>query len=113
MDDILHLKLPVQGSPDEALPVIEEIITSFIQKKKTLHFFIGQSLDLTSTKEKHGCHAVVNLYNSRNAHDVRHLEFLLLKEFYRNDKNLNLEARSGEDISDKSMNYLYLALWFK
>ncbi len=113
MDDILRFKLPLTGPPDEVLPDLREIITSFIDKEKTNRFFIGQSVDLTNTKAKLQCDAMVNIYQDRDASDVRHLEFLLLKEFYLNSKNYNKKAESGEEISHDSMNYLYLALWFK
>lgn len=113
MDDILRFKLPLTGPPDEVLPDLREIITSFIDKEKTDHFFIGKSEDLTNAKAKLECDAMVSIYQDRNASDVRHLEFLLLKEYYRNSKNYNKKADSGEEIFHDSMNYLYLALWFK
>ena len=113
MDEILLHKLPLQGDPEEALPDLEEIITSFIEKERTVSFFLGQSPDPSSVKVKHSCSAVVNLYCSRNAGDVRHLEFILMKKFYRHHKNRDKLAESGEDSYLDSMNYLYLALWFK
>lgn len=113
MDDILHYKLPLQGDPDEAIFALEEIVTSFIEKDKTVQFYIGQSLDLDEVKISHNCDAVVNLYNSRNGSEVRLLEFELMKKFYRHRKNRDRKAESGEEISLDSMNYLYLALWFK
>ena len=113
MDDILHYKLPLQGDPEEAIFALEEIVTSFIKKEKTVQFYIGQTIDLDDVKKSHCCDAVVNLYSSRNASSVRHLEFELMKKFYRHSKNRDRKAESGEEISLDSMNHLYLALWFK
>ncbi len=112
MDAILEHKLPLTGKPEEVLPFLEDIISSFIDKEKVRHFFLGQSIDLQDTKDRHGCDAVVSLYQSKNSDNVRNIEFKLLKRFYKDPKNYNLEAKSGEETSFKTMNYFYLALWF-
>ncbi len=113
MDSILHYKLPLTGNPEEVIASLEEIISSFIKKSKVEYFYIGQSINLKDTKAHHGCDAVVELYQSKDADDVRNIEFRLMKKFYQNPKNYNLKAESGEAASFSAMNYLYLALWFQ
>ena len=107
------MKTPLKGRPDEILEDLEQIILEAIERDEISQFYIGRSVDLDATQERHGSDEIVPLYEPESADNAIDVEDSLLKTFYNHPKCENESEHGDAAISKEFVSYVYLAIWYR
>ena len=104
---------PLKGSPDEVLDDLEQIISEAIERDEISQFYIGCSVDLDATQERHGSDEIIPLYEAESADNAIEVEDSLLKTFYNHPKCENESEHGDGSITQEFVSYVYLAIWYR
>jgi hypothetical protein len=104
---------PLKGRPDEVLDDLEQIILEAIERDEISQFYIGRSVDLAATQERHGSDEIISLYEPESAENATGVEDSLLKTFYNHPKCENESEHGDRSISREFANCVYLAIWYR
>jgi hypothetical protein len=104
---------PLKGSPDEVLDDLEQIILEAIERDEISQFYIGRSVDLDTTQERHGSDEIIPLYESESADNAIEVEDSLLKTFYNHPKCENESGHGDGGIFLGNVSYVYAAIWYR
>ena len=104
---------PLKGSPDEVLDDLEQIILEAIERDEISQFYIGRSVDLAATQERHGSDEIIPLYESESAENAIEVEDSLLKTLYNHPKCENESEHGDATIPSKFVSYVYVAIWYR
>ena len=102
---------PLKGRPDEVLDDLEQIILEAIERDEISQFYIGRSIDLDATQERHGSDEIIPLYESESADNAVEVEDALLKTFYNHPKCENESDHGDGSIFLEFVSYVYAAIW--
>jgi hypothetical protein len=102
---------PLKGKPDEVLDDLEQVILEAIEQDEISQFYIGRSIDLEATQERHGSDEIIPLYESESADDAVEVEDSLLKTFYNHPKCENENDHDDGSIFLEFVIYVYAAIW--
>jgi hypothetical protein len=75
-------------------------------------FYVGRTTDLLATRRRHGCEAIVPIYESSSTDNAADIEDALIKSFFDHPKCSNTSTHCGGNCSIDYFSYVYLALWF-
>ena len=104
---------PLKGRPDEVLDDLEQFILEAIEREEISQFYIGRSVDLDTTQERHGSDEIIPLYEPENPDNAIELEESLLKTFYKHPKCENESEDDDADIPAEVATCVYLAIWYR
>jgi hypothetical protein len=104
---------PLKGSPDEVLEDLEQMILEAIERDEISQFYIGRSVDLDATQERHGSDEIIPLYESESAGNAIQVEDSLLNTFYNHPKCENESEHGDGIIFLESVSYVYAAVWYR
>jgi hypothetical protein len=104
---------PLKGRPDEVLDDLEQIILEAIERDEISQFYIGRSIDLDATQERHGSDEIIALYESESADNAVEVEDSLLKTFYNHPKCENESDHDDGSIFQEFVSYVYAAIWHR
>ena len=104
---------PLEGRPDEVLDDLEQFILEAIERDEIFQFYIGRSVDLDTTQERHGSDEIIPLYEPESTDNAIEVEDSLLKTFYNHPKCENESEYSDGGISRELVGYVYLAIWYR
>jgi hypothetical protein len=104
---------PLKGTPDEVLDNLEQIILEAIEREEISQFYIGLSVDVDATQERHGSDEIIPLYEPESSEDATEVEDSLLKTFYNHPKCENESERGVPAVSLEFVSCVYLAIWYR
>jgi hypothetical protein len=104
---------PLKGTPDEVLDDLEQIILESIERDEISQFYIGRSVDLAGTQERHGSDEIISLYEPETADHAAEVEDSLLKTFFNHPKCENESEHGDGGISPEFVSCVYLAIWYR
>jgi hypothetical protein len=104
---------PLNARPDEVLDDLEQIILEAIERDAISQFYIGRSVDMDATQERHGSDEIIPLYEPESGEDAIEVEDSLLKTFYNHPKCENESEHGDPDISLGFVSCVYLAIWYR
>jgi hypothetical protein len=102
---------PLKGKPDEVLDDLEQTIIEAIERDEISQVYIGRSIDLEATQERHGSDEIIPLYESESAENAVEVEDSLLKTFYNHPKCENESDHGDGSIFLEFAIYVYAAIW--
>ena len=107
------METPLKGNPDEVLDDLEQVILEAIEREEISQFYIGRSVDLDTTQERHGSDEIIALYEPESAENAIEVEGSLLKTFYNHPKCENEREQGDADIPVEFPGCVYLAIWYR
>jgi len=107
------METPLKGRPDEVLDDLEQIILEAIERDEISQFYIGRSVDLDATQERHGSDEIIPLYEPENDDNAIEVEDSLLKTFYNHPKCENEIEHGDGGISKEFVSCVYVAIWYR
>ena len=107
------METPLKGRPDQVLDDLEQIILEAVERDEISQFYIGRSVDLNATQERHGSDEIIPLYEAESADNVIEVEESLLKTFYNHPKCENESEHGDGGIFTEVVSYVYLAIWYR
>lgn len=105
--------LPIKGWPTDAIGILEDSISDFIEKRVVGEFYIGRTNDLTAARSRHNCDKIFTLYETNSTDNAIEVEDTLIKTFFDHPKCSNVIDHGGGGASDEYINYVYIAVWYK
>jgi hypothetical protein len=107
----MPLDFPLKGWPRDVIPVLMRELAGFIEDDEIEEFYIGRTDDLTSTRSRHGCDDILDLYQTDSVENAMDVEHALINAFHTHRKCSNDAKHSGGGAQDYYINYVYVAIW--
>jgi len=100
------------GWPSDALPRLKRQTARIVNNSRICEFYIGRTTDVESTQYRHGCDRIIPIYETSSADHAIHVEGGLIHSFIYHPKCSNNSPHSGGGVSDRYINYVYVAVWY-
>jgi hypothetical protein len=103
-------QLPLRGCPQDASTKLAGILTRLADEHAVSKFYVGRSTSLSTTRTKHACDHMFNLYTSSEPHNAVVVEDSLNKALDGHPKRVdNVEMEEAEQAA--RTHHVYVALW--
>ena len=103
--------LPLRGWPANVVQPLVGRVERLIRSRSVAEFYIGRSSDLAATMSRHGCDAILELYQTSSPDNAMDVETALVDEFRAHRKCSNDAADSRGGVSEEYADSVYLAIW--
>jgi hypothetical protein len=103
------------GWPKDVMEALLARITNVVGFPFVKQFYIGRTNDTEATKSRHQADAVLALYGTGSTRNAIIVEDNLVHVFSIHPRNINdgdRASRRGDIVGVRTMNYVYLALWY-
>jgi hypothetical protein len=105
------MDFPLKGWPSSVIPVLLREVTDFVEESEIEWFYIGRTDNLAATQSRHGCHDILDLYQTDSVENAMDVEDALIKAFHNHPKSTNDAKHSGGGTQEYYINYVYVAIW--
>ena len=106
-----EMQLPLTGQPSKVLPMLIQILSSWVPRADIKKFYIGRSVDPGNLVNAQGCDAYGILYDAGSIENAMTVEDSLILLFSRDPKYFNEAMRSDGWSSEGEGNSVYVAFW--